>query len=303
MKALSITTALLCCLVTAYGESPIENSLHAKLNLDEVIGIRILRLPKGDNFSKDVVTFVSHDSKHCRAVNDHLKQLPPKGTWRYRSNPMPKREVTRRIVLINIDGREVSLRIVDDHLLGSFLNEGHAGAIISIIKEIERSAEGALKEMTLPTIDAVVTHYDSGSFPNAGANMIRVGDRVQLNLSELTTSRPFLNFTPDGESERRGWLAFPSAMSCEPVQITYNDSLHDAGYRLFSQHFNTDSLTKIEVLALGRNRNSPTYEITITHEESSFTRGFMRLTGHVAPAEAAQDGTALPEAPSESEEK
>jgi len=198
---------VLCFAASSYAKGPIDNSYFKRLQLDRIIAIRILILPKGDHFAADVRTFVSQDPEHIQAIEENIKKLPATGPLRRSAITRPKSDV-RRVVLVNSDRREVSLMVHGDQL-EEFGNEGPAAVIISTIKSIERSSDRALAKMDrLPVIDAVVTHYYGGRFPNAGANLIRVGDRVQFDLSKLTRDKPsaHLHFSSKDEPNRRGWL-------------------------------------------------------------------------------------------------
>lgn len=284
IRLLSLSIVFLAA-ETAIGDQSQRGGLYEKLMLDRVVGVRILRLPKGDNAAEDVRTFVSRDVGHCETIDKNLRLLPVSGPVRITTGPIPKWEVVRRVVFINSDGREVSLSVYNDHLQRSFANAGPAGQIIATLKTIEDETERELEEKRrLPVIDAVVTHAAAMQFPNAGAGLIRKHDRVTIDLNKLAESKlsSRLHFSSESEPQRRGWLAFPSAMSCQGVDTTYRGKLRDAGYRLYSQHYNTDDLTRIDVLAFRREQGGVRYEISIMHEQNTFVRGFIRLTGRPA---------------------
>ena len=281
--------SLLACVATScccYAEEPAENGLYANLKLDRIIGIRILRLPEGDHSSPEARTFVSHDAKQIEAIDDNLRKLPASGTELLSSDTRAKADV-RRIVLVNSDGREVSVMIHGDQLFGTstnevraFKNKAFAGSVVAAIKQIERDSERELANVgPLPVIEAVVTSCDAGRFPNAGAGSILVGDRVQIDLAALTkqkSSTPTLQFSSREEPQRKGWLTIPSAMSCKHVCINSNGQRVNVGYRLLAQHYNADAVFRIDVL-----RMKQRYEISIIHEENTFMRGVVRLTGRM----------------------
>ena len=268
------------------GESP---GLHDDLKIDRVVGVRILRLPKGDHSHSGVTTFVSTDPQHCQTIDDSLKRLPLKGPVYTTSNPIPKWDVIRKVVLINSDGREVSLTIYNDYLRGTFNNDGDAGKIISAIKNIERESIRELADIgPLPVIEAEVVRSDPSAFYSTGANVIRVGDRVTIDLAKLTkekSSAADIYFTPSDEKQPNGWLVLPSALSCQRVNMTYRGKIKELGDRLMAQHYTVDAFVRIDVLVLGRTSGDIRYEITIIQQDNSFIRGSIRLRGKPATSE------------------
>ncbi len=305
MKKIYLVIGLVCFTASSsYAVTPVENGLFAKLKLDRINGIRILRLPKGDSSARGVTTFVSHNPRYCEAIDKALKKLPTTAPWRI---PSLKWDVIRRIVLVNSDGREVPMTIYSNHLntyMGLYLgrqtfmfnDESHVSAIVSAIKSIERESVVELAKLSpLPIIDAVVTLAPSGGIAGSvAAGAIRVGDRVRINLNELTKEHsptPALQFSPADGRRSSGWLGFRSAMSCERVNITdtFQDKIDADGYRLMAH--GGGSVTRIDVLVRVRKKGDVKYAITITEHRDSFIHGIMRLSGQSASAESLKEST------------
>ncbi len=276
LALIAVGLSVFCSIACADGAPP--SGLYAKLGLRRVVGVRILRSPEGDHSSAEARTFVAHDAKLIQSIDDNLKKLPVSGTQR-RISAGTKTE-SRRLILIDSDGREVSVTIDGGRLLGTFKNQGPAGAIVSAVKQMERQSEARLERFgKLPIIDAVVTASDPRRFPNAGAGAIRAGDRIRIDLSKLTERKwptPVLRFSSRMDPQRKGWLTVPSAMACERVRGRYRGEDVNLGYRLVAQGFYSDSLVRIDVLGGRSNRH---FEITISYVEHSFIRGMVRLEG------------------------